>query len=151
MTKKNTPETMDKKTAGIIGSSAKQVLEKSMEAQGVTVTRSGGTYDPEAGTVSIKFTFKLDGADPKEVVDFNRYQYRFPAYSIGDQFKSNGHQYTLSGYRPRATKRPFIATREDGQAFLFTWDALESLLGDKDGAKDFGLNALGNALSIVKD
>tara|TARA_B100001245_G_C22712463_1_gene346619 strand:- start:180 stop:575 length:396 start_codon:yes stop_codon:yes gene_type:complete len=125
-------KTMDKPTAGLVGKAAMKAMEEVMKSHGVKVERGGGTYDPAAGTLGIKFTFTLDGADGKEVADFNRYNYQFPAYEIGATFKSNGHIFTLAGYKPRSSKRPFVAKRSDGKEFVFGWDALEQKLGDKD-------------------
>ena len=125
-------ETMDKATAKQVGEVAVQALKEALKAHGVTVERGGGTYDPKAGTLGIKFTFTVAGADGKEVADFNRYHYRFPAYEIGATFKSNGHTFTLAGYKPRSSKRPFVANRSDGKTYVFGWDALEQKLGDKD-------------------
>ena len=126
-------DTMDKDTAKEIGATVTQLLREAMEAHGVTVKRGSGSYDPEAGTLGIRFTFSVAGADAPEIVEFNRYQYRFPAYKLGDLFKVNGNTYTLAGYKPRATKRPFIAKRIDGQSYVFGWDVLERHLGNKDG------------------
>ena len=129
-----TIESMDQKAAEKIGAAAKKALEEAMKASGVTVTRGNGTFDPEAGTLGIKFTFAVANAPGPEAVDFNRYQFRFPAWKLGATFQSNGETFTLSGYKPRSSKRPFVATRSDGKQFVFGWDALEAKLGDKDQA-----------------
>jgi hypothetical protein len=124
---------MDQTSSNFIGSAAKDALQQALEPLGVTVTRTGGTYDPDAGTLGIKFTFKLANADPQEKVDFLRYEYRFPAYKFGAQFTSNGKEYTLAGYRPRASKRPFVGHRiPDGKAFVFGWETLTRELGNKE-------------------
>ena len=126
-------DTMDKGTAKAIGATVTQLLREAMEAHGVTVKRGTGSYDPEAGTLGIRFTFSVAGADSPEVFAFKQYHYRFPAYELGATFVSNGHKYTLAGYKPRAPKRPFVAKRSNGDSSIFGWDVMERGLGNKDG------------------
>jgi len=127
---------MDKATAKRIGEIAGEAMSSALAQHGVTVSRKGGTFDPAAGTLGIRFTFSVEGAANPDEHAFAKYQPRvFPRWNLGDEFTSNSVVYRLSGYRPRATKRPFLGTRvSDGKVFVFGFDAIERNLGTRDGA-----------------
>lgn len=52
-----------------------------------------------------------------------------PAAALGKTFTSNGHTYTLMGYRPRAHKRPVVAQNAHGNMFAFPLHVLHSIEG----------------------
>lgn len=91
------------------------------------------TYDPSTGEISFKMTIRLpmeDGtvADAKEVRDFNAYKHRHPELAdvnVGDVFKLRRTRYEVTGYRPRAHKRPLLVRNlNTGKMFVFETRAL---------------------------
>lgn len=129
-------ESMDKTTAGRISEIAEKALAEAMAGYGVEVTRSSGTFDPAKGSLGVRFTFTVSGSDAAHVVDFGRYNYRFPKWHIGDEFhiaqKGRESLYRLAGYRPRASKRPFLIERvSDGKLGVMAFEALALKLGAK--------------------
>lgn len=55
-------------------------------------------------------------------MEFKRYAaiHQIPVENLGKTFQSGMEIFTLTGYRPRATKRPFTATNGRGKTYIFT-------------------------------
>jgi len=100
------------------------------------------TYDPHAGTVSIKVGFALNGENG-ETVDPALARYRsawrewpisdgvwsLPPETLDQQFVDRkGVTHTVAGYNSRARKRPIMTTGDDGKTYRWPIDAVARAL-----------------------
>lgn len=126
-------EQMTKARAVKIGAIALKALKKAFEDEGIDVSRGNGSFDPDAGTLGVKFTFTIDGGMGKDAAAFQRYQsFRFPNWNLGDKLNLSGADWEVVGYRPRASKYPFVLKKcAGGEIRLHPWDTLEAKLGER--------------------
>jgi hypothetical protein len=103
---------IDRNTAEQIGAACKEALAEVAEKFGLTVTLRGGSFDPSVGTFSPKIVFAEYAAmfllEPE---DFGREFTEFP---------TGGRTFKICGIKPRATKRPILATEVvSGKRYAF--------------------------------
>lgn len=96
--------------------------------QDLTVKGSRCTYDPTTGEVKVSLTFLLGDAKASARAEFDLFARRLGLgaadYGRTFQFAGHGRTYTISGIKPRARKRPILATAEDGRTYVFEAEAV---------------------------
>lgn len=113
-----------------IGEAAKAIFAK----HGLEFKGARATYGDELSVKVIGHLIQLDDsgvnrADP-QVLDYERYAqaYGLPTDGIGKTFHSSGHQYTIAGLNPKATRMPVLGRRQDGRMFKFSPETVLALL-----------------------
>lgn len=146
---------MNKPFAKLIGVAAGKALADAMRDHDVTVGRSGGTYDSDAGTLRITYTFSVKGAETKSETDFRNHKFQHPNWNLGEVFNMNGTDYTIAGYRPRAKKHSYVIRRtSDEKLFNCSSAAIETCHGSPDnvatlsGERLLALKSLTNPFDI---
>ncbi|GIU41016.1 hypothetical protein TUM3794_20410 [Shewanella colwelliana] len=93
---------------------------------GLTVTLGDASYTENSITFKTTAAVKIEGIpaeiEPtKKALDFLNYAelLGLNKSDLGRKFISNGREFTLCGYKPRSTKRPFVAKAPDGQDYVF--------------------------------
>lgn len=98
-------------------------------------------YDVRVKSCSMGHTFRLSleiaardeetgRVETQESADFESYRFShgLPAtVKVGTKFTVNGSEYTITGFRARARKRPILCERADGKSFVFATDSVRRL------------------------
>lgn len=116
----------DKKTARIVSSRIMSQLKSLEDELGIKFNYKGGRFSNESCTFKIEAAvLNSDGTVmTKEMQDLKTYG---KMHGLTDEMlakpvklAANDDNYMLIGYRPRATKHPFIAKRvKDGKEYVF--------------------------------
>lgn len=114
---------MDKAAAKAIGQAVAEHLERGDLAEwltehGLTAQRGSGSYDPTAGTFSMKVTFAL-GDSEQRAWDAYCSMYGLTPEDRGATFKAQGKTFTIQSLNTRAPKRPIICVGSDGRSYAF--------------------------------
>ena len=126
---------MSRENCALISEDAKMALEMVAEQYGLQLKQGRGTYDPPAGTFTMKWTFvcETEGGIP---ADFIRHApiYGLTADDFGREFTTYNGTYAICGIKPRSRKYPIlgkcIAT---GKTYKFMQSAVVDV--DLGGAK----------------
>ncbi len=124
--------TLAREVTNFVIENIEERIKEEPEAVGVfTVERGKVKYDDLAGTVEITILLTEEGAKGRAQVDFEVYASGFGLYAddFGKEFDHGDHTFRIVGIRPRATKRPIIATRDDGKSFTFEDGYVRKALG----------------------
>ena len=92
------------------------------EKYGVNIHAGNASYSDELCTFKVELaTIGANGLKASKAgEDFKRYAKRLNMKEehLGQEFKMNGKVFVLTGFKPRASKFPFIATNKaDGQSY----------------------------------
>lgn len=100
------------------------------QAHGVTLELGRITYGPAKATTRL--TVMLAGVSPY-ADGFEQYApcYGLQPADLGLEVKINGETYTILGLKPRATKRPVVLRRADGEIYNFPAEMVREALGRK--------------------
>tara|TARA_R100001082_G_scaffold45441_1_gene24249 strand:+ start:34 stop:429 length:396 start_codon:yes stop_codon:yes gene_type:complete len=113
---------MDRQACGIIGQEALNALKVIAEKYGLTVKQSGGSFNPDEGSFTPKFSFvcETDNGIPSDFAR-NAPRYGLKAEDWGKTFTSNlGDTYTLYGIKPRNRKYPILGKcTKNGNLYKF--------------------------------
>lgn len=97
-----------------------ETLADVLAEHGLKLELGNARYDDS----KIKFGFEimLAGADPKrEAFEMYCEMHGLTPEDFGKVFEANGRRFKLSGYSPRSSKYPFLATAlDDGREYKFT-------------------------------
>ena len=108
----------------LLGTKIEAALEAVGKELGVSFQIPDFRFKTNTGTVKIKFGMINESGKPinKLEDDFKIHflSHGIPEEYLGKQFKVSGRQFTLTGYRPKATKRPFVGKSERGKEYIFT-------------------------------
>jgi len=123
----------NRKTCKGIALEAERVLREHFGADKIHVKKGNGTFVPGCFTMKMEFTnISEDGtAIPKIALDFKTYCHRggFVATDLGRRFLSNGRQFQIVGWKPRASKRPLVAKDVvTNQEFIFQTTGIKARL-----------------------
>lgn len=101
------------------------------EAHGVKLAIGTLTYSEERATARL--TILPLGGNPNAVhaVGFERWAavYGLKSADLGLDVDIHGKAYTILGLKPRATKRPMVLRRADGEIYAFPVETVREALG----------------------
>jgi hypothetical protein len=113
---------IDRNTAEQIGAACKEALAEVAEKFGLTVTLRGGSFDPSVGTFSPKIVFAVADAAKNEFAEYAA-MFLLEPEDFGrefTEFPTGGRTFKICGIKPRATKRPILATEVvSGKRYAF--------------------------------
>lgn len=150
----------DKPTLRLMRPSIEKALSVLEAEFGIKVQLRGASFTET--DVTYKFELAIINsngqAETKSVTDFKNLAHHFgldPA-DLGRKFKCQGEEYTISGLKPGASKRPILATNRTGKTFVFPVTLVKAgLLGPKtntqlpaSGGRKFGI---GQTITITKN
>jgi len=96
-----------------LGAEAEEALKTVAEKYGLVVSRSGGSFDPVAGTCTPRFTFSCESADGVPTgFAANAPLVGLEPDDYGRKFNTPRGMFTICGVKLRNRKYPIIA-RED--------------------------------------
>jgi hypothetical protein len=98
------------------------------EAHGVTLALGTITYS--AAKATARFTILPVGGNPY-ASGFEQYApgYGLVPADLGQEVEIDGHIYTILGLTPRATKRPMVLRRTEGEIYNFPVEKVRAALG----------------------
>jgi len=110
----------------------RQKIQESLDSIGkeigISFDLGSMRFRPNSGTVKLSFTLSKDGIPINKLEqDFKDYflKHGIPLEYLGKPFKTfSGNQMTLIGYRPRATKLPFVGRNSQGTEYIFGRDQI---------------------------
>ena len=108
-------------------------LSKVEIAHGITIEVGGIRFSPDSFRVSLEAktggtgNTSIDKADHAEA-EFKLYAQSFgiKPSAFGTTFSYGGHEYTVSGIKPRSFKFPVLGTNANGKVFKFPAGAVNS-------------------------
>lgn len=105
-------------------SSFEDVFEVVANAYGIKINIGTMKYDDNTARFTVEcVTINESGeALNSEAIAFKQCAalYDLKPSDLGRKFKSSGQTFTIVGCKPRSTRFPIIATREDGKRFKFS-------------------------------
>lgn len=119
---------IDRAACRVIDAEALKALEAVAAKLGLSISKSGASFDPSGGLVNVKFTFKTEGSDE---ANFARYLFAVDNNYGDDQWLTEADynaeitisnaQYRITGINPNRPKFRIAVTRiSDGKVFGFT-------------------------------
>jgi len=125
----NPIKVMDRNTVSTISDCSQSALEKVAEKHGLILKKERGTFDPSAGTFTMKFTFVCETEDGIPA-DFarNASRYGLTAEDFGREFTTYNGTYQITGINTRRHKYPISAKCvRTGKGYKFPRTAVKSL------------------------
>ena len=114
---------MDRAAAKNLSDDVKDALEAVARKHGLTLSYTGGRFTTGTFRPTVTFEEAHHAAD-----EFNVYRSRFginPEVQCGVTFTLQGETYRVRSIRPRAQKRPIVASNErTGQEYVFGVDTV---------------------------
>ena len=101
-----------------------QTLLDSHGAEGLNISLGNCSFEREGDRCSFKLNIERDGAESKEARAFGDWfddmeglevACGLTAAALGKTFQSNGRTFKVSGFLPRSSKRPILATEQGGK------------------------------------
>jgi hypothetical protein len=104
---------------------------------GVEIKPHGGSYTSGSYTMKLEFAILNENgvASTRSAEDFKMSAFLFGLKSddLGRAFRSGGRLFLISGLRPRATRRPVVAScTESGKEFCFSAEDVKRALSFND-------------------
>tara|TARA_R110002033_G_scaffold135713_6_gene175452 strand:+ start:13813 stop:14214 length:402 start_codon:yes stop_codon:yes gene_type:complete len=121
-------KSIDKPAAQLIRKELDQLLAEfnKTNKHNLTVTLGKGSFDRHCINFQLSAAVPIDGVSAdipatKAAIDFARHAdlLDMKVSDLGRKFDCNGITFTFAGYKPRATKKPFVATDPTGAEFIF--------------------------------
>ncbi len=117
--------TIDRATLRRLSALILETLAPLAAKEGLVIKAEGGSFGGSYG--AVKFSLSCVAPDgkvaSKEAVALEAFAplYGLPAGTkVGTKFKLRGDTYTITGLRPRASRMPVLATRDDnGRGYKF--------------------------------
>jgi len=108
----------------------REALKEVAEKYNFNIEAGKIKYTDISFDMSLSVTEKEVDGKSYEVLEFEKYcnMYGLKSSDYGKKFTSNGKIFTLSGFKPRATKLPVIAKDEKGQGYKFTVETVKRLM-----------------------
>ena len=117
-------KTIDRNTVRVMRTVMETMLQDFEAEFGVKVTLGSARFTERNVTFKTDVGIVDDGGVVHSAMaeDFIRYAQRhgIPVENLGKTFVSNGEIVKLIGYKPRATRFPFVGERTDGKRFKYT-------------------------------
>jgi len=111
---------------------------------GLNVDLGNASYSDDE--ITFKLTLRLANALPKEeksLISHNEYRKVYSFLMELDLNKTydsgNGKSYRLTGYKPRASKKPFIITDQNNNQFIISEEQAERMFGLPETKTEGGL------------
>lgn len=99
---------------------------------GVSLELGSGSYGSSNATIKLEISdVAEDGTvSTKEAEAFKDYafQHGLKEEDLGRSFECSGKTFTITGYKPRATKRPITCVDEKGAGYVFAISTVKRLL-----------------------
>lgn len=146
---------IDRATVRMLRERMEEVLQPLANELGVTIEGGNGSYEPTNATLKMKISVINSDGDvlTKEAQAFKTHApfHGLSPDHLNAQMIVAGTSYTLTGYKPRATKRPFLGKRYDGRNFVFgPQTVIQGLINSGKLDKKKGQELLTSALRSVR-
>ena len=122
---------MTRKNMNLIDGDVEAALQKVAEERGLTLKKERGSFNPTAGTYTIKWTFVVQTEDgiPADFAANARY-FGLSADDYGREFSTYNGRFKIVGIKPRNRKYPIIAeSLSDGRTYKFPESAVGRSVG----------------------
>lgn len=121
---------LSKKEFAAFRQDVEQALQELTKKYDVNIKAGNIKYDSNSFNLDLQMTKKDIGGKTFEQVEFEKYcrLYGFKPEDYKKQFNMNGKTFTLTGFKPRATKMPVIAISQDGKGYKFGEETVKRLL-----------------------
>jgi hypothetical protein len=116
---------LDGRTLEVVRTKMEEALA-TLEEIGIHAQTGHISYQSQNATVKVEISVLGEGGEvvDKEALDYDRYRELHDLPERGTTFTSRGHTYTITGFKPRSSKYPVIASRADGRSFKFPIDTV---------------------------
>jgi len=119
---------INRSSAVIIRDEVKKTLRELAENLGLFIDTGNGSYSDTELKISLKISLQegFDGKTGKQT-EFERHAFMFGLKDemFGRKFVFGGEVFTISGIRPKARKKPVLATDSRGKEFIFPVDVVK--------------------------
>jgi hypothetical protein len=117
---------MDSRKTKQIGAAMLSALAPVAKEFDCVIAYKGGSYGDTAAILKIEFAERSEAGIvmTQMATDFQTYaeSVGLKADDLGKSFERHGNTFKIVGFKPRATKMPVIAERQDGKRFKFRED-----------------------------
>lgn len=102
-----------------------------LEQIGVHARTGHISYQSQQATVKVEISVLGEGGEvvTKAAANYDLYREMRGLPERGTEFSHRETTYTITGFKPRSSKYPVLATRADGKTFKFAIDAVKRATG----------------------
>ena len=123
----------NKISAGMIRDDIKKELQDIGEKLGVFIETGSGSFTSTELGMRLNVTLRegYDGKSGKQAAfERNAFGFGLKDDMFGKKFSYGNEIFTISGIRPKARKKPVLATNSKGKEFIFPVDIVKVMMVD---------------------
>lgn len=120
--------TIDRSALRMINADINSAIQLVARKYGVSIKTTNSTFSNKTATTKVEISvISANGVvNTPERDAFNRYAKMFGVTkNLGETFNHNGATFTISGFAPRSSKYPVLATDSRGKGYKFSVRAIQ--------------------------